>query len=81
MSTASCALGDVIPGRAVQVLRVDVDAATRLRLAQFGVRPGVTIAVLSRTSGGGRLLGLGSSRIALDRATVARLYVADRAAA
>ena len=79
--TATCALGDVSPGSAVQVLRVDADAATRLRLAQFGVRPGVTVAVLSRTSGGGRLLGLGSSRIALDRATVSRLHVAERAAA
>lgn len=79
--TASCALGDVSPGHAVQVLRVDVDTPTRLRLAQFGIRPGVTVAVLSRTSGGGRLLGLGPGRIALDRATVARLHVAGGPAA
>ncbi len=76
-ATAASALGDVSPGRSVRVLRVGTDAATRLRLAQFGVRPGVTVSVLARTSGGGRLLGLGPSRVALDRATVSLLEVAE----
>ena len=50
-----------------------VPAATGLRLGQLGLRPGATVTVLARTSGGGRLVGVGSTRIGLDRDTARHL--------
>ena len=65
--------------------QVPVGAAARLtdtsahpgsgRLAALGLRPGAEVSVLRRTSGGGRLLGIGPSRFAVDQATLAALVV------
>jgi Fe2+ transport system protein FeoA len=49
--------------------------AARLRLSQLGLRPGATVTVLARTSGGGRLVGVGSTRIGLDRDTAGALVL------
>ena len=46
-----------------------------LRLAQLGLRVGAQVTVLSRTSGGGRLVAVGSTRIGVDRETCRRLEV------
>jgi ferrous iron transport protein A len=48
---------------------------TRLRLAELGLRPGVVVRVLTRTPGGGRVLGVGAGRIAVDRSTARALRV------
>lgn len=45
------------------------------RLAELGIRPGADIHVMRRTSGGGRLVGVGHSRMALDRTTLQTLHV------
>lgn len=45
------------------------------RLAQLGLRPGAELVVFMRTSGGGRVVGVSGSRIALDQATAQRLQV------
>lgn len=45
------------------------------RLAELGLRPGAEVQVMRRTSGGGRLLGVGHSRMAVDRATLRSLDV------
>lgn len=37
------------------------------RLGAFGVRAGAQVAILHRTSGGGRVVAVAGSRIALDR--------------
>ncbi len=50
-------------------------AAGRRRLAQLGLRPGVELVVVMRTSGGGRVVAVSGSRIALDQATAQRLRV------
>jgi ferrous iron transport protein A len=47
-----------------------------LRLAELGLRPGSRLTVLSRTSGGGRVVGVGHARIALGRALARHLHVA-----
>lgn len=70
---------------AVTLNHVPVGATVRLadttrhpgsrRLAELGLRPGADIHVMRRTSGGGRLLGLGHSRMAVDRATLRSLDV------
>lgn len=44
-----------------------------MRLAQLGLRSGAEVTVLSRTAGGGRLVGIGTARIGLDRETSRRL--------
>jgi ferrous iron transport protein A len=50
-------------------------APRRLRLAELGLRNGVTITVLRRTAGGGRILGVGDARIALGRGILSRVIV------
>lgn len=62
-------------GASVRLTGLDVGARDRLRLAELGLRVGAVVTVVSRTAGGGRLVGLGTSRIALDRATTRRLAV------
>jgi ferrous iron transport protein A len=63
-------------GATVRLSSVDLpEAAHRRRLAEFGLRPGAVVTVLARTAGGGRLVGLGASRIVLDASTAARLGV------
>lgn len=62
-------------GDAVRLTGVNVSARDRLRLAELGLRVGAVVTVVSRTAGGGRVVGLGTSRIALDRTTSCRLAV------
>lgn len=45
------------------------------RLAQLGLRPGAEVRVVMRTSGGGRVVAVAGSRVALDHATAQRLRV------
>jgi len=47
----------------------------RRRLAELGLRPGADVHVMRRTSGGGRVLGIGPSRMAVDRTTLDALLV------
>ncbi|MDG3014013.1 FeoA family protein [Speluncibacter jeojiensis] len=62
-------------GVLVRLGAVEVDGTERLRLAEFGLRPGAVVTVLSHTAGGGRLVGFGANRIVLDRRTAGRLTV------
>ena len=57
----------------LRLAAVSISGAERLRLAELGLRVGAVLTVLSRTTGGGRLLGVGTSRIAVDRATARAL--------
>lgn len=68
---AGSAVGSTVRLRSLEA----VEPAQRRRLAEFGLRPGVLVTVLARTTGGGRLVGLGTSRIALDGGTTSRLAV------
>ena len=57
-------------------VRLDVvgsDPAGRLRMAELGLRTGATVTVVGRAAGGGRVLRIGTARIAVDRATAAAL--------
>ena len=62
----------VVPGGA----SADHADPTARRLVHQGLIPGATITVIRRTTGGGRLVGIGSSRVALDPA-VARGVLVD----
>jgi ferrous iron transport protein A len=42
-------------------------SAISRRLAELGIRPGATLQIQSRTSGGGAILAIGDDRIAVSR--------------
>lgn len=54
-----------------------LDTARTRRLAELGLRPGVEVVVLFRTAGGGRVLAVDDARLAVDRATLEALPVAE----
>ncbi len=64
---------------AMTLLRLDESAATtaagRLRLRELGLRPGTRIQVRHATPFGGRIVQIGSRRIALDAATARAVQV------
>jgi Fe2+ transport system protein FeoA len=56
--------------------RADSVSMTR-RLAEMGIRPGVSVRILSRTSGGGAILAIADDRIAVARSILAGIHVAE----
>ncbi|ODU04171.1 MAG: hypothetical protein ABS81_11490 [Pseudonocardia sp. SCN 72-86] len=64
-----------VPGHSYRVVDVTVPGPERRRLAELGVRRGVVIAVLGKTSGNGRLLGIGQGRLAVDNETAGNLLL------
>jgi ferrous iron transport protein A len=62
-------------GEPATVAGTDVDDRLRRRLAELGVRPGEQVVPLHRTSGGGRVLGVGATRLALSRSVLRRVRV------
>jgi Fe2+ transport system protein FeoA len=66
---------DQVPvGSAARLTDTSSHPSTR-RLAELGLRPGADVAVMRRISGGGRLVGLGVARLALDKPTTTSLRV------
>lgn len=65
-----------VPTGSSGVLGAPRVTATQLRrLAELGIREGVRVVVLLKTSGGGRVLAVGDDRIALDSGTLRHLPV------
>lgn len=64
----------------VHVEGVAAPPAERRRLAELGIRPGAGVQVVHRTAGGGRVVAVAGSRIALDRGTLAAIAVSTEAA-
>lgn len=72
---------DAVPaGRTVVLGALQLPPLRVRRLAELGLRRGQSVAVLHRTAGGGRLLGVGDSRVAVDRATLRTLSVLESSA-
>jgi ferrous iron transport protein A len=63
---------DEVPGTA-EVTAVDAAAPAQRRLAELGVRVGSHIRVLYRTTGGGRVLAVDGSRVAIDAGLAAAI--------
>lgn len=63
-------------GSPVTLVAARLTPAQTRRLATLGLRVGARLQPMLRTSGGGRIVGVGSSRIALDKATLRLLEVA-----
>ncbi|MEI2643925.1 MAG: FeoA family protein [Candidatus Nanopelagicales bacterium] len=65
---------DEAPGAAT-VTAVQATGPAARRLAELGVRVGSHVRVLYRTTGGGRVLALDGSRVAIDARTAAGITV------
>jgi ferrous iron transport protein A len=69
-------LADVrVGGYAVLVTGGGLDARQARRLIELGLRPGATVWVMMRTSGGGRVLGVDNLRIVVDKKTLTAIPV------
>ena len=66
-------LASVTPGTVGRLALGSVPRSSGPRLAQLGLRAGAAVTVLARTSGGGRLVAVGTTRIGLDRDTSRQL--------
>ncbi len=62
-------------GAELHVAGTDLEPALERRLAELGVRRGQAVTPLHRTSGGGRVLAVGDTRIALARSVLRRIEV------
>lgn len=72
--------GSLLDARLGDEVVLDVpaaEAALRLRLAEMGLRCGQCVCPLQRTPGGGRIVEVGTTRIALDRGTCRLLALLD----
>jgi Fe2+ transport system protein FeoA len=69
-------LADVRIGEsAVLVAGQALEARRARHLVELGLRPGVTVCVMMRTAGGGRILGVDNLRIAVDRHILGKIPV------
>ena len=64
-------------GSALTVTATRGDAGLVRRLAELGVRRGESVLPLHRTAGGGRLVAVGDSRVALAREVLRAVAVAE----
>lgn len=79
MSDDALTLAGVPAGRRVVLGDPKLDPAHTRRLAELGLRAGAEVLLLHRTAGRGRVVAVGDTRIALDRATLQQLPVASGA--
>lgn len=68
-------------GESVTLDAPQVDPGLRLRLAEMGLRCGQCVRACQRTPGGGRVVEVGRTRLALDRGTCALLVLREAIAA
>ena len=59
----------------VRVVELELDDATRRRFRALGLAPGAVVHVTHRGGFGGRVVGVGADRFALDSGTCARVQV------
>jgi len=69
-------------GLPMVVLAANADSVSvTRRLAEMGIRTGVVLRILSRTSGGGAILAIADDRLAVSRSILASIQVAEEAPA
>ncbi|GIJ75340.1 ferrous iron transport protein B [Virgisporangium ochraceum] len=66
-------------GRPATLDRPDLAATSVRRLAELGLRTGSTVTPLHRTAGGGRVVGVGTTRVAVARAVLSRMALRGHA--
>lgn len=80
MTAATTSLDRAPLGKPLTLLRAEGSPETCRRLAALGLRRGAQVELVHRTAGGGRVIGVAGSRIALDRTMLARLFAEPTAA-
>lgn len=68
-------LSDIPTGETVVLSAPHAEPQLCRRLAQLGLRPGMSVTVGNRTSGGGRVVRTGTTRYAIDRHTLEQMDV------
>ncbi len=68
-------------GTSVEVSWVELDDAERARLRELGLREGAVVHVVHCSAFGGRVIAVGSDRLAIDGRTCACIGVTPLAAA
>lgn len=68
-------LGSCAVGTDVEVVGVSAPPSARLRMREVGLRVGSVVRVTQQGPFGGRVVAVGASRIAVDRATATRIEV------
>lgn len=68
-------LADVPTGHRALVIATSTTPELSRRLAELGVRPGVTLTVVQHTSGNGRVIDISGVRYAVDHRTLTRTEV------
>ena len=67
---------DLAPlGTPLTLVSAGVDPALGRRLATLGLRRGVRVALVRKLAAGGRIVAVGSGRIAIERGVLAQLQV------
>ena len=69
-------LDDAPTGVPTRVGATDVEPVLARRLAELGIRPGAVVTPLHRTAGGGRMLAVADTRLALARTVLRQVAVA-----
>ena len=73
-------LDDAPSGQTAVLAPVSRELRLSRRLAELGLRAGEPVVPRHRVAGGGRLLEVSGSRLAVDRGVLRQLLVADAAA-
>ena len=68
-------LSSLTPGDVARVRSISAEAPVALRLREMGLRPGVRLRLAGNAASGARVVSIGAARIAVDRATCARIEV------
>lgn len=68
-------LAEVPHGESVVLALPRADKQLCRRLAQLGLRPGMTVSIAQSTTGGGRVIRSGTTRYAIDAATLRQMEV------
>ncbi|MFD5867134.1 ferrous iron transport protein A [Corynebacterium sp. NPDC060344] len=72
---ATARLSDVAVGDTVVLSAPRTEPQLCRRLAQLGLRPGMSVTVGPKTAGGGRVIKSGTARYAIDRRTLEQMDV------
>ena len=73
-----CQLCDVHVGQCATICAVNATPQATRRLSELGLRPGAQVTIAQKTSGGGRVVKLGSTRYALGTEALRQIEVEAR---
>lgn len=75
VAASRCQLCDLRVGQCATICAVNAAPQLTRRLGELGLRPGVPVTIAQKTSGGGRVVKLGSTRYALGTDALRQIEV------